>query len=286
MSSFAVYERYYAENQPPLRKRRSRETRSKQRGAVDLNRIFTVLIIFLLLVLIGELVFHLVITPRLVLKKVAVDIEGYYPYGKEEILRIAGLEGTVSFLSIRERVLEEKLIANPMIKSATAKKQFPHSVSLRIVPRAALASVLVNSGGSSVPLCVDSEGYIITAAAGGNTSLPVISGVRFMEARPGMRFPEELVRYLGQLSALKAASPELFNLISEIKFVKKSTTDYEVVLFPGHARVRVRTGPEINPEMLKGILLVIDVVQRQGLTESLAELDFRAGEVVYRTRGG
>ncbi|WP_319417286.1 FtsQ-type POTRA domain-containing protein [Marispirochaeta aestuarii] len=286
MSSFAVYERYYADNQSPLGRKKSRHKHNRQKGALDLNRILSVLIIFLLLVLIGELVFHLVITPRLVLKKVSVDIDGYYPYGNEEILRIAGLEGGVSFLGVRERDLEEKLIANPMIKDARVKKQFPHSIAMSIVPRAALASVLVDTGNSSIPLCVDREGYIIAAEAGENKPMPVISGVRFVDARPGMRFPEELVRYLEQLSDLKAASPELFSLISEIKFVKKSTTDYEVVLFPGHARVRVRTGPEINPELLKGILLVIDVVQKQGLTGSLAELDFRAGEVVYRTRGG
>ncbi len=286
MSSFAVYERYYADKQSPLGRRKNRDKRSRQKGAVDLNRILSVLIVFLLLVLAGELVFHLVITPRLVLKKVSVNIDGYYPYGNDEILRIAGIEGGVSFLGVRERELEGKLMENPMIKAATVTKKFPHSISMSILPREALASVLVDTGDFSMPLCVDREGYIIAAEAGENKPMPVISGVRFVDARPGMRFPVELVRYLEQLSSLKAASPELFNLISEIKFVKKSTTDYEVVLFPGHARVRVRTGPEINPELLKGILLVIDVVQKQGLTESLAELDFRAGEVVYRTRGG
>jgi cell division protein FtsQ len=101
-----------------------------------------------------------------------------------------------------------------------------------------------------------------------------------------MRFPDELVSYLGQLAELREAAPELYNLISEIKFVKKSTASYEVVLFPGHARLRVRTGPELSVEMLRSILLVIDVVKQQGMLDSLAELDFRTGEVVYRARRG
>ena len=50
----------------------------------------------------------------------------------------------------------------------------------------------------------------------------------------------------------------------------------KIVLFPGHARLRVRTGPELSVEMLRSILLVIDVVKQQGIARLPgAELDFQ-----------
>ncbi len=287
MSSYAYHERYYAGKQPVISRSGDARRKRNDENRVNLNRLLSGLILFLLVVLAGELVFHLIISPRLVLRHVSITADGYCSLTNEEILRLAGLEGSVSFISLRERLIEERLLENPMIQAAEVRKRFPDRLSIAITPRKALASVFASSNGASLPLCIDKEGYILSAAAApAESSMPVVSGVRLMDVRPGMRFPQELISYLEQLSLLQAESPELYNLISEIKFVKKSTGRYEVVLFPGHARLRVRTGPELNTEMLRSILLVIDVVQAQGILDSLAELDFRTGEVVYRTRGG
>lgn len=281
MSSYAYSERYYTGEQPLNRRGGKDERRT------NLNRLLSGLILFLLVVLAGEIVFHLIISPRLVLRHVSISAEGYFSLTNEEILKLAGLEGSVSFITLQEQTIEERLLENPMIQAAEVKKLFPDRLSIAITPRKPLASVFAFSDGASLPLCIDAEGYILSAAAApAQSSMPVVSGVRLMDVRPGMRFPQELVSYLEQLALLRAEAPELYNLISEIKFVKKSTGRYEVVLFPGHARLRVRTGPELNTEMLRSILLVIDVVQAQGILDSLAELDFRTGEVVYRTRGG
>jgi len=288
MSSYAYYERYYAGEQPVKeRDRGDSRRRPNEEGRTKLNRLLTGLILFLLIVLAGEIVFHLIISPRLVLRHVSISADGYCSLSNEEILQIAGLEGSLSFISLREADIEARLLENPVIQAVSVEKQFPDRLSIAITPRKPLASVFASSNGASLPLCIDAEGYILSAsAAPAESSMPVVSGVRLMDVRPGMRFPQELVSYLEQLSLLQEEAPELYNLISEIKFVKKSTGRYEVVLFPGHARLRVRTGPELNTEMLRSILLVIDVVQAQGMLDSLAELDFRTGEVVYRTRGG
>ncbi len=285
MSSFAVYERYYAENQEPARKR-VMEKSSSQVKRLNLNKILSVLIVLLSLTLAGELVFHLVISPRLVVRKVEVSAEGYCSLTDTEILKIAGMEGPLSYLNVSEAAVADRLMAHPVIRTAVVEKHFPDKVSITVASRRPLASVFAEVDGKSRLFYVDNQGYILPAAsAEGNASMPVLSGVRVLDVRPGMRFPEELTGYLVQLSALREEAPRLYNLISEIKFVKKSTAGYEVVLFPGHEHLRVRTGPELTKEMMRSILLVIDVVKRQGLLGSLEELDFRTGEVVYRARG-
>ena len=285
MSSFAVYERYYAGDQEPLKKRIT-DKPAKKSGTVNLNKLLSFLIMLLSLMLVGELVFHLVISPRLTVQKVQVHSDGYCPLSDEEILKIAGLERPLSYLSVSERGIADRLMASPMIKTAQVHKRFPDTVTIAISARKALASIFAEVDGKSRLLYVDSQGYILSSrAVEGNASMPVLSGVRLLDIRPGMRFPDELVGYLNQLDTLNQKAPRLYNLISEIKFVKKSTAGYEVVLFPGHEQLRVRTGPELSEEMMRSILLVIDVVKRQGLLGSLAELDFRTGDVVYRARG-
>ncbi len=285
MSSFAMYERYYAENQEPARKRTVEKSPVREKR-LNLNKILSVIIVLLSLTLAGELVFHLIISPRLVVKRVEVSAEGYCPLPDEEILRIAGMEGVLSYLNVSEAAVADRLMANPVIKTAVVEKHFPDKVSIAVTSRRPLASIFAEVDGRSRLFYVDNQGYILpSAAAEGDVSMPVLSGIRVLDVRPGMRFPEELTGYLTQLSALQADAPRLYNLISEIKFVKKSTAGYEVVLFPGHEHLRVRTGPELTEEMMRSILLVIDVVKRQGLLGSLEELDFRTGEVVYRARG-
>ena len=50
--------------------------------------------------------------------------------------------------------------------------------------------------------------------------------------------------------------------------------------------IRVRTGSTIDETLLKQIFVVLDIIEKNGLKSEMDELDFRSGQVVFRTREG
>jgi cell division protein FtsQ len=146
---------------------------------------------------------------------------------------------------------------------------------------------LVNSGGMTIPVVFDEEGVIFEIGKSvSDYRIPVISGLKFAEIKLGLKLPEELAFYLSGLKKLKETTPSLFEQISELKFVNKNNSSYEVLLYPLNTKVRVRTENIINDNLVKQIFVVLDIIEKNGLEAEMNELDFRAGQVVFKTKEG
>ena len=83
------------------------------------------------------------------------------------------------------------------------------------------------------------------------------------------------------LQALRVAEPELFRLISEIRLVSRSESIREIIVYPVAYGVRLRLGPRLQAAPLRSAVVILDLLDRQGLGGRLQELDLRTGEVVY-----
>ena len=271
---------WLAETEPLLDRERRQERRTDR-----VNRFFKTAILILLGILVLEIVFNFFVEPRMVITSVRISSDGRLPLSDAEILEKAGLQGTLSYLDIDVRKAEESLRRIPLVRNAAVEKHFPNLMEIRLESRVPLGVVLAEQEGLTVPLVFDEQGVIFSIGDSPLlTDLPVVSGIRFPELRPGVRLPDPLISFLGDLSVMKENSGTLFGLISELKFVKKNTNDYEVLLFPRQYRTRVRIGSRIDESLMKNILMVLDMVARENLAPSLEELDFRGSKIVYRTR--
>ena len=247
------------------------------------RRVFLTIIGALLLILILELVFHLIISPRTRVTHLKIFADRGLGLSDSEVLELAGIQGDEYFFAVDELKVAEKISEYAPIKSATVEKVFPDTIEISVYPRTPLVLSVANVSGISVPIALDEEGVVFQIGASVNDhNLPVISGLTFQEVALGHRIHRALLGVLDDLYVLRAASPSLFNLISEIKFVKKNRTSFEVLLFPRDYRVRVRIGTRIDASLLREILLVLDVFSKQGVIENLAEIDFRTDEAVAR----
>lgn len=249
------------------------------------RRFFRNLIILLLGVLFVEILFQFFLAPRMVISSVKINVPVGFSLSDEEILEAAGLTGILHYYSVDPIEASLRLERIPRVAQAEVVKQFPRSLAINITHREPLAFSLVSGDGGTIPLVLDKQGMVFAVGGGAALGdLPVISGIRFPEAQPGMRLPEAVVPFLEQLNRLREESPALFGIISELKFVKRGVSDYDVLLFPRGYRIKVRIGKEINEDLLKYILMVLDVTHREGINSSLEELDFRSNRIVYRTR--
>jgi len=245
------------------------------------NKLLWIVVCLLAVLLAGELLFHFVIAPRLVVKNVRISTS--LRLSEEEVLAIAGLGQSEYYFRLDTEEIRRRLESYPMIRSASVKKHFPDTVELILEEREPLSMLLYEApGGRSVPVVIDDEGVVFEIGPAVSTwNLPVLTGVKFRELTAGARLPEQVRPLLEELKALQTSEPGLYSLISELRIVSRTANRYELLLYPVHEPVRVRLGQALEPGAIRNALMVIDVFRRQGVGDRVRELDLRTGEVVY-----
>ncbi|MDR2094923.1 MAG: FtsQ-type POTRA domain-containing protein [Treponema sp.] len=244
--------------------------------------------------LLSELVWLLGIRPCLPLYRVEItDIPGL---DRETILAWAGIGKKSSFFSISRERMELSLKALPQIESVLVQKIFPDRLRIILTERPAVAMSLVRIDGRMVPVYFDKEGILIRIGNDGGgrardsapsgvrnpgqeETVPLISGLILNEPVLGMRLPASFCSFLANLEKIRAATPVLLQAISEIQIDRKAYEGFDLVLYPVHHTIRVRTGSDINEEMLRYIMLMLDVLNTKKM--NVEEIDFRAGMASY-----
>jgi cell division protein FtsQ len=256
----------------------------RRSGRSPAARLLAWLVAALGLLAVGLLVFHLVLTPRLLVRNVVLASD--LALSQAEVLAAAGLQGAVEYFRVDPREVERRLEAFPPVRQASVAKSFPDSLSIRLVGRRPLAALLARDGqGRALPLVIDREGVVFQVGRQLTVwDLPLLSGVEFAEVRAGLRLPAPLKPFLEDLDRLAGEEPVLSRLISEIRLVPARGDRYELELFTISHPVRLRLGERLSPEALRSALVVLDLLKAQGLLERVRELDLRTGEVVYRIK--
>jgi len=251
-----------------------------------IERIFTGFIILLLGIIIVELGFHFWIAPSVLIDKIVISADSNFIYSDDYLLGKAGLGSSDTFFDLKTDLIEKRLMLIPAIQSVSVKKIFPSVLEINIESRVPVGLSLISTDAGVVPALIDSEGVVfMTGYNMVSMDLPIISGLDFPEIRDGMRMPKDLCSFLEDMEGIKSFSPDLYGMISEIKFVRTGNADYEVLLYPKNYNTRIRIGSGIDENLLKYIVLVLEVITGQPGMEKLEEIDFRTGDIVYRIQG-
>ena len=255
---------------------------SRKRRAARLLRVMIILLAFTVFL---QLAYHLYFARNVRIDRIVISADSGFGYTDEQVLKMSGIDSSVSYFSVKTDDIEAKLERYPQIADAEVDKHFPNRLDINIRSRTALAICLIDDGGLIIPAAVDANGVIFQIGKSvSDTNLPVLSGIRMKEARLGSKMPVPITGFLGSLEKLRSESPVFFNSISELQFIKKSNDDFEVLMYPQNYSIPVRIGSRIDRELFTYMILVLDVVKQQGIAEALEELDFRTDEVVYRIR--
>jgi cell division protein FtsQ len=259
----------------------------EHRSPPRVTRLLTVIIAALGAVLAAEVVFHLVVSPRLTVTRVEITAGAGLPLTDQAILRLAGLPESMNYYAIHTQDVARRLGTHPSVREATVKKRFPDTIMIHVESRIPVALSLVEIEGATVPVALDDEGVVFQIGESvSELDLPVLSGLRFEDVALGQQLDGALVGLLKDLRLLRSAHPALYALVSELRLVKKRRTDPEALLYLRSHPIRARIGAELRPETLREILLVLDVLLGRGVVQDLEEVDFRAMESVvarYRT---
>ena len=257
---------------------------TSRRGNRELlfNRLLLVLVMCLVLFLVGELVFHFVVAPRLTVRNIVFRSD--LSLSKEEILSVAGTEENAFFYEIEPARIRDALEQLPMVRKAVVEKTFPDSLHITLYGRIPLSILFFTTPeGSSIPMVIDDQGVIFEIGSVlSEWDLPVITGLEFKSLQVGTRLPEVVQPILQDLHRLRQEDPGMFRLISELRLVPKAGGNLEILLYPIQFPVRLRLTGALDPAVLRNAVVVLDLLARQELLIQVRELDMRTGEVVYR----
>lgn len=248
-------------------------------------KVFKVIIVLLVLVILAQISYHLYFARNILIDKIVIETGTGFNLTDDQVLQMAGLNGSESFFSLKPEIVKSRLERYPQIAEVSVEKQFPGTLIIGIKGRSPVAICLIENEGMTIPAIVDSEGVIFQM---GKTvtdlDLPVISGIKIGEAGLGSKMPRPVVGFLADLEQLGMESPAFYNSISELKFIRKTNEDFEVLMYPQNYSIPVRIGSRIDKKLFTYVILVLDVVKKQGMSAYLEELDFRTDEVVYKIR--
>ncbi|MFP4362301.1 MAG: cell division protein FtsQ/DivIB [Spirochaetia bacterium] len=249
----------------------------------SMNKVLMAVIIILTLIILLEVAFYLFVAPNMIINEIVIN--GVIDLSNEEIVDIAALGGRKYFFSLDVRNVRERLESHYLVRSAEVEKVFPDSIEITLTAREPLAMALVASEERTVPIVFDSEGVVFQIGRSvRDFNLPVVSGLRFESFSLGQQLPRQLSSFFQDLQELRQSEPELLSAISEVQVVRRNEVDFELLLYPSHYNIPVRTGSELNETLLEYILMVLDVVETRGYAENMEEIDFRTGEIVYQVR--
>lgn len=233
--------------------------------------------------LFAEFAFYAIIIPATT--KINLTVRGSATIGIDELCTITGLSGNERWISFDTGAVASRLASNPLFEAVSVEKKFPDRVVITLTERVPVAVSFGTLDGRTVPVAIDKNGVVFrvgTIPAGMN--LPLVTGLTFENPVAGMRLNPRLNSLLKDLSDIEAKNPVLLASVSEIKIVQKTYGGYDLVVYPVHTHVRVRTDKALNEDALQYMMLVLDVVKDLAL--NIDEIDTRAGTVSYHVKGG
>ena len=257
----------------------------KTAASLRSDKTLKLLLMILAVILGAELIWLFVVTPCMPFGNIRVS--GINGMPEELVFAQAGIATRTSYFNIDVRKAEASLALLPAVESARVVKQFPDRLQIELKGRTAAAVSLAMVHGRLCPVFLDKTGVVfkIGSASGkemGDFSLPVISGLVFENVTPGTRLPAIFEKLLRDIDRINNQHPELMAAISEIRIQKKAYNGYELVLYPAHKQIRILAGSELNEDMLRYMILAVDVLSVRD--PGINEIDFRTGTAVYSVK--
>jgi cell division protein FtsQ len=234
----------------------------------------------------GELIWLFAVNPALPLS--VVEIRGIDSLDRRVVLGQAGITPRTSYFSFNAENAENMLGYIPQVGDVEIVKKFPDTVSIVLRERKSAALALAEVDGRQTLVVFDKNGVVFQIGEKGGLAipahLPILSGMVFENVRTGLRLPPFLTPLIKNISDLGEKSPQLLSVISEIHIHKKTSDNYDLILYPMHSPVKIRMGAELTEESLRYMLLLLDVLKEKGI--DVDEVDFRTGTASYTIRGG
>jgi cell division protein FtsQ len=248
------------------------------------NRWLIRLVMVVAVILAAELVWLFGITPLLPVS--VLEVRGLPGVDRSWLLHQAGFGPHSSWIMINALEAERRLSQLYLVESAHVVKEYPDTVRIFLEPRRPAAITLAHIDGRLLPVYLDKHGMIIQIGEdhpeiNSPLSLPILSGFGINNLYLGWQI-HTLETLLSRLDAVSLAAPELLRAVSEIRINSKPYNGFDLTLYPVNSTIKFRVEADLNEEILRYIILMLDVFKKTDV--DAGEVDLRSGVASFVTK--
>lgn len=240
-----------------------------------------VILLFSLILIIGVMYFF--ILPQTSPAK--IQFQGNAALSELFLKQQAGIESGIKWHSFNTTAAAGKIAKISAVEAVTVQKKLPDKILITITERTPVAVTFINVNDQSFPFLIDKNGVLFRSDDFNIADFPIISGFNFTEYTDGMRLNALLITLLEQLQVLESENKKLLSQVSEIKITAKKYGGYDLIIFPAYSSLQVKIGNELNSDVLKHVMLVLDVVQGLDNIKKINGIDLRSGVAVIDEKG-
>lgn len=231
----------------------------------------------------GAVGFFSLVAPSFAVGRWEVNSSGAIP--ASEVLAWAGVKGGESFFGVDAEALRRRIAAHPGVLRVEVRKAFPDAVSINIVPRTPAALIMADSEAGTRLVAVDAEGVLMREGGPAEAAaLPIVSGLELPRFDYGARMPASFRPFLASLAQVRSRDPALLEPFSEIRVARRAGGDFDLVLYPVAAPVRILAPAVLNEGLLQDIMLALGMVAAWEGGPAVESIDFRSSTVTFKSR--
>lgn len=244
------------------------------------TRTIKILVLVLSVLLVLEALIYAIIIPCS--NPVQISFAGNKNLNLNQLYASAGSEIQNTWIKFDSNAFASSLNSNAAIESVEVEKRFPDKVLVTIHERIPVAASLVNIDGKTVPVQIDKNGVLFSINNEiPSTDIPLVTGLVFDSITEGTRLHPKLRPIMEQIEAIQRENSGYFSVISEIRVIPKEYGDYELIIYPIHSSIRVRTDRTLTEESLQYVMVALDVTE--SINQNVKEIDLRHGSISFRT---
>nr|WP_267509074.1 cell division protein FtsQ/DivIB [Borreliella garinii] len=205
-----------------------------------------------------------------------ISINNDTSLSKEDIIRISGIKPNTYYHNADARIYEENLKKDLRVKNVKVDLQFPNKINIKIEKRIPVAVALENINGNITYYCIASDGVILEKGKHLIYDLPIISGLVLSDNNVGDFLEDRMLNVVRGLDYLKINQKYLYNLISEVNFLKLNFYDYNVILYIKsiYNKILITVDMDLMDVMHKVFLGVNLLKGKPGV------IDLRSGDII------
>lgn len=258
------------------------ESHAKEKKESSKIKFLKIILAVFVSLLIIEVGIYFVILPCM--ENVKFNISGLNEVSEEEIIASCGNELFKNIFKFNSEKIASKISSISAVDSVSIRKVFPDKVIIDVKERQGVALTFINTGDRSIPIQIDKKGVLFPCRnlkIPEDGSVPIISGIPVENIPQGMRLPSKYNVLIESIANLQQKNKKYFAAISEIHVVPKESGNFELVLFPVQAKLKVLANRILNEETLQKMLVTLDVLK--GLDPGVDVIDLRYGSISYHT---
>ncbi|AHH05113.1 Cell division protein FtsQ [Borrelia miyamotoi] len=221
-----------------------------------------------------EIIFIIFISPYFLIRYISFNDDIHI--SKEDILSISGIKPNTYYYDADVDTYKKNIMRDLRVKNAKVQLKFPNTISINIERRVPIVTAYDNVDGNFIYYFISSDGVILEKSKDLIYDLPIISGLNLNSIEAGDFLEDGMLAIVKNLNYVKINQITLYNLISEISFLKLNFYDYRIILYIKNIYNKILITSDMNLiSVMYKVFMISDLLRGRSDT-----IDLRSGDII------